>query len=67
MARYCGKGFEPSSIIVSGSSTYTVSTPTQVGTSNDWVKMSVGGQHILAQKTDGTLWSWGGGYVRCWR
>ena len=23
--------------------------------------MSVGGQHILAQKTDSTLWSWGGG------
>ncbi|CAM3624333.1 T9SS type A sorting domain-containing protein [Flavobacterium gelidilacus] len=56
-----GWGSNPSSIIVAGSSTYTVSTPTQVGTSTDWVKMSVGGQHILAQKQDGTLWSWGGG------
>lgn len=57
-----GWGSNPSSIIVSGSSTTTVSTPTQVGTDTDWVKMSVGGQHILAQKANGTLWSWGGGY-----
>ena len=56
-----GWGSNPSSIIVLGSSTSSVSTPTQVGTDTDWVKMSVGGQHILAQKQDGTLWSWGGG------
>ena len=56
-----GWGSNPSSIIVAGSSTYTVSTPTQVGTSTDWVKMSLGPAHILAQKIDGTLWSWGGG------
>jgi alpha-tubulin suppressor-like RCC1 family protein len=56
-----GWGSNPSSIIVAGSSTYTVSTPSQVGTSTDWVKMSVGGSHILAQKQDGTLWAWGGG------
>lgn len=56
-----GWGSNPTSIIVSGSGTTTVSIPTQVGTDTDWVKMSVGGQHILAQKQDGTLWSWGGG------
>jgi alpha-tubulin suppressor-like RCC1 family protein len=56
-----GWGANPSSIIVSGSSTTSVISPTQVGTSNDWVKMSIGSQHILAQKQDGTLWSWGGG------
>ena len=56
-----GWGSNPSSIIVSGSGTTTVSTPTQVGTDSDWVKMSVGGGHILAQKQNGTLWSWGGG------
>ena len=56
-----GWGSNPSSIIVSGSGTTTVSTPTQVGTDTDWVKMSVGGGHILAQKQNGTLWSWGGG------
>ncbi|WP_313806289.1 T9SS type A sorting domain-containing protein [Flavobacterium sp.] len=58
-----GWGANPSSIIVSGSSTTSVSTPTQVGTDTDWAKMSVGGQKILAQKQDGTLWSWGGGYL----
>ena len=56
-----GWGSNPTSIIVSGSGTTTVSTPTQVGTDTDWVKMSVGGGHILAQKQNGTLWSWGGG------
>ena len=56
-----GWGSNPSSIIVPGSSTQTVANPTQVGTSTNWVKMSVGGAHILAQKSDGTLWSWGGG------
>ena len=56
-----GWGANPSSIIVPGSSTQSVTTPTQVGTDTDWAKMSVGGAHILAQKTDGTLWSWGGG------
>ncbi len=56
-----GWGSNPSSIIVAGSGTTSVSTPTQVGTAIDWVKMSVGAAHILAQKQDGTLWSWGGG------
>ena len=56
-----GWGSNPSSIIVVGSSITSVSTPTQIGSSNNWIKMSVGGSHILAQKADGTLWSWGGG------
>ena len=56
-----GWGSNPSSIIVVGSSITSVSTPTQVGTDTDWVKMSLGGAHILAQKQNGTLWSWGGG------
>ncbi|MGJ8661583.1 MAG: RCC1 domain-containing protein, partial [Bacteroidota bacterium] len=56
-----GWGGNPSSIIVSGSGTTTVATPTQVGTASDWKTMSVGAAHILAQKTDSTLWSWGGG------
>jgi alpha-tubulin suppressor-like RCC1 family protein len=56
-----GWGSNPSSIIVPGSSIYSVATPTQVGTATNWVKMSIGSAHILAQKSDGTLWSWGGG------
>lgn len=59
-----GWGFNPMSLIVSGSSTHKVATPTQIGADNDWLSMSLGGVHILAQKTDSTLWSWGGGRFR---
>ncbi|RFC53134.1 RCC1 domain-containing protein [Brumimicrobium aurantiacum] len=55
-----GWGKNSSSIIVFGSGTASVATPTQVGTDTDWLTMSVGGSHILAQKQDSTLWSWGG-------
>lgn len=34
-------------------------TPTQVGTNNNWAKVSSGFGMTLAVKTDGTLWSWG--------
>lgn len=34
-------------------------TPTQVGTANDWAKVSTGGGMTIAVKTNGTLWSWG--------
>ncbi|RYM31305.1 T9SS type A sorting domain-containing protein [Brumimicrobium glaciale] len=56
-----GWGKNSSSIIVLGSGTASVANPTQVGTDTDWVTMSLGIDHILAQKTDSTLWSWGGG------
>jgi alpha-tubulin suppressor-like RCC1 family protein len=36
-------------------------TPTQLGTATDWATMSLGWLHILALKTNSTLWSWGGG------
>jgi alpha-tubulin suppressor-like RCC1 family protein len=35
------------------------STPTQVGTSTDWIAIAAGGYHSLALKRDGTLWVWG--------
>ncbi len=54
-----GWGRNPNSLIVSGSSTHKVAIPTQIGTDNDWLSMSLGGVHILAQKTGSTLWSWG--------
>ncbi|WP_293892502.1 RCC1 domain-containing protein [Flavobacterium sp.] len=38
-----------------------VQTPTQIGTDTDWETMSLGIAYILALKTDGSLWSWGGG------
>ena len=37
----------------------TITTPTQVGTDIDWKIVSAGSRHSLAQKTDGTLLSWG--------
>lgn len=37
------------------------SSPVQVGADTDWddVKLSANGQHMVARKTNGTLWSWG--------
>ena len=35
------------------------SSPTQVGVATTWSKINAGGGHILATKTDGTLWAWG--------
>lgn len=34
-------------------------SPVQVGTGTNWSQVSVGRLHVLALKTDGTLWSWG--------
>ncbi len=33
--------------------------PTQVGSVNTWISISAGGDHVLALKSDGTLWAWG--------
>ena len=35
------------------------SSPVQVGTLNNWLKLSAGRSHTMAIKTDGTLWGWG--------
>ncbi|CCG53559.1 RCC1 (Regulator of Chromosome Condensation) repeat domain protein precursor [Flavobacterium indicum GPTSA100-9 = DSM 17447] len=44
-----------------GSDVTYYTTPTLVNSQTDWVKISSGGTQILAQKSDGTLWSWGAG------
>lgn len=36
-----------------------ISSPQQVGALTDWLRVSSGGYHCLAVKTDNTLWSWG--------
>lgn len=36
-----------------------VKVPTQIGTDTDWKAIDAGGQHVIAQKTDNKLWSWG--------
>jgi alpha-tubulin suppressor-like RCC1 family protein len=59
-----GWGNNPGSMLFSGSSVTSLSVPTQITTVSNWIKMSVGGPHILAQKSDGTLWSWGSGLGR---
>ena len=39
------------------------SSPVQVGALTTWSQISAnGGGHMLAVKTDGTLWAWGSGY-----
>lgn len=35
------------------------SSPVQVGSATNWVSASMGGNHTMAIKTDGTLWGWG--------
>jgi alpha-tubulin suppressor-like RCC1 family protein len=35
------------------------SSPTQVGALTNWASMGVGNAHMIAIKTDGTLWAWG--------
>lgn len=37
----------------------TVSTPTQIGSGNNWELIARGSQHGAAIKNDGTLWTWG--------
>jgi alpha-tubulin suppressor-like RCC1 family protein len=37
----------------------TITTPIQIGTATDWQSISVGDEHTLAIKTNGTLWAWG--------
>ena len=44
-----------------GVATEARSSPTQVGALTNWSKISSGGYHMAAVKTDGTLWTWGRG------
>lgn len=37
------------------------SSPVQVGALTNWASVSCGQDHMLAIKTDGTLWAWGNG------
>ncbi|WP_318640234.1 T9SS type A sorting domain-containing protein [Flavobacterium ardleyense] len=59
-----GWGANAGYLLVAASSVYSLAMPTQITSVNTWVKMDVGAQHILAQKTDGTLWAWGNGAAR---
>ncbi|MBA2611991.1 MAG: T9SS type A sorting domain-containing protein [Bacteroidetes bacterium] len=47
-----------------GNGTYNtiLTTPTQIGTDNNWKTVSVGVYHCVGIKADSTLWVWGGNY-----
>jgi alpha-tubulin suppressor-like RCC1 family protein len=42
-----------------GTWTASVTSFTQIGTDNDWVSVSCGKYHVIALKSNGTIWSWG--------
>jgi alpha-tubulin suppressor-like RCC1 family protein len=44
-----------------GSSVNPVTTFRQVGTDTNWKQVSIGINHVLAVRNDGSLWSWGYG------
>lgn len=43
-----------------GNTTLTAGhTLERIGSDNDWVSIAAGGEHVLALRSDGTLWAWG--------
>ena len=42
-----------------GTTTGNTLVPTQIGSASNWKQVSLGQRHVLALKTDGTLWAWG--------
>ena len=36
-----------------------MSSPVQVGALTNWLNLACGQYHVIAVKTDGTLWAWG--------
>ena len=44
---------------LSDGTTTNKSTPVQIGSDNDWVKVAATAQSTIAIKTDGSLWAWG--------
>ncbi len=43
-----------------GTNTGTQTSPVRVGTASDWSAVACGADFVIALKTNGTLWAWGG-------
>lgn len=54
-----GWGSNASGILCAGGSVPNRPIPAQLNPDTDWKSVSAGGEHILALKTNNTLWSWG--------
>ena len=54
-------GVDNESQLGQGTINANVSTPTQVGTDTDWEVISGGYNHTMAIKTNGDMYTWGGG------
>ena len=54
-----GWGYNWEGLLGIGFVTPRMATPVQIGTDTNWVTISVGQRHCMAQKADGTLWVWG--------
>ena len=52
-------GYNVTGIGGTGTTSTSIKHPQQVGTDADWKDVSAGWGHIVALKTDGTLWVWG--------
>jgi hypothetical protein len=54
-----GWGSNDAGQISTGTGRNNINTPTQIGSDHDWAIISTGWYHVMAIKTNGTLWGWG--------
>lgn len=52
-------GLNDSNLIVPDARVGNTYLPTQVNNDRDWIRIEGGKNHVIAQKTDGTIWTWG--------
>ena len=52
-------GYNDNGVLGVGSTAHHINYPTQVGTDANWSSVTAAERHILALKSDGTLWAWG--------
>jgi alpha-tubulin suppressor-like RCC1 family protein len=55
-------GYNGSGQLGDGTNNMGREAPTQVGTATNWKSISAGESHVVALRTDGTLWAWGNNY-----